>query len=196
MMWKCLVDSEELIAYEKIKSNLKVRIEARLSEKMWEIYKTYHSVSGKLNFTEEYEADNRKKAVQIISKIKKEVLDEDRIRKIQDLRKNLSIKVKRLYKEQNVEKWAFSINDDEYSNFVIVRYSTDIEMDILADERYKYVETEILDEVNKVLGINEFETDIVQNVFFFSKKSAFYTCDDNNDPLGKVELGLEFSKEE
>ncbi|MFP4112331.1 MAG: hypothetical protein ACLFPQ_04490 [Candidatus Woesearchaeota archaeon] len=195
-MWKCLVDSEELIAYEKVKSNLMVRIEARLSEKMWEIYKTYHSMTGKLNFTEEYEANDRKNAVQIITKIKKEILDEDKIKKIQALKKNLSIKIKRLYKEQNVEKWSFSINDEDYSNFIIVRYSTDIEMDILSDERYKYVETEILDEINKVLGINEFETDIVQNIFFFSKKSAFYTCDDNNDSLGKVELGLEFSKEE
>jgi hypothetical protein len=195
-MWKCLVDSNELITYEKIKSNMKVRIEARYSDSLWEIYKTYHSVSGDVSFTEEYEAPNRKKALGIISKIKKEVLDEKKIKSIESLRKNLVINVKRNYKELNVEKWAFAVNDEEYNNYVIVRYSDDIEMDVLADEKFKYIETEIIEELNRILGLNDFGKDIIQNIFFFSKKSGFYTCDESTpDVGGKIELDLEFQKD-
>lgn len=195
-MWKCLVNTKELITYEKRKGNMKIRIEARFSDNMWEIYKTYHSITGDITFTEEYEANDRKKAQIIISKIKKEVLDEKKIKNIQNLRKNLLLNVRRIYKEQNVEKWCFSINNEDESNYVIIRFSDDVEMDILVDEKFKYIETEILDEINKILGLDDMNYDLVQNIFFFSKKSGFYTCEDSEKGVkGKIELGLEFNEE-
>jgi hypothetical protein len=196
-MWKCLIDTKELITYEKLKGNLKVRIEARYSDNLWEIYKTYHSLSSSLSFVEEYEAQDRKNALTIISKIKQEVLDEGKIKKIQSLKENIQLKLKRQFKEQNVEKWSFSLGDSDYINFIYIRYANPIEIDIMADEKYKYLENEIIDEINKVLGFDEITHDMIHNVLFFSKKSSYFTCDDSKkDIIGEIKLGIDFSEDD
>ncbi|MFP4189812.1 MAG: hypothetical protein ACLFSL_02115 [Candidatus Woesearchaeota archaeon] len=193
-MWKCVVDSSDLKTYELSKDNLQVCIEARQNDSFWEIYKTYRSTD--LTFTEEYEASSHEEANDIIGKMKNEIIDERTLKRIDQVRKNLEIKVKRTYKEENVEKWKFAINSDKYENAVIIRYSDkDIEMDIIANERFKFIETELLDEVFRILGMSDFGTDVIQNIYFFSKKSSFFNDADEKAMLNRIEVGFRFESE-
>ncbi len=193
-MWKCVVDSSDLKTYELSKDNLQVCIEARQNDSFWEIYKTYRSTE--LTFTEEYEASSHEEARDIIRKMKSEVIDEKTLKRIDQVRKNLDIKVKRVYKEENVEKWKFSINSEKYENAIIIRYSEkDIEMDIIANERFKFIETELLDDLFRILGMSDFGTDVIQNIYFFSKKSSFFNDSDEKAMLNRIEVGFRFESE-
>ncbi len=196
MMWSLLVDDNELIMLENIEHSMKIRIEARFNNQNWEIYKTYHSVDGKISFTEEYECRTKKEAKEIINKIKLEILTEEEINDIKQTSKDLTLSIRRVYKDSKFEKWSFSINKSDFNNYILVRYSDKLEMDIIANEKYKYFEVEILDEINKILGVNDFDTDLVQNMFFFSKKSAFYTNAKEEDNLEKIEIGIDFNNDE
>ena len=46
MPWKKLLDTKDLIAYEKSTKAVKVRIEARFRKNRWRIYKTYNFRQG------------------------------------------------------------------------------------------------------------------------------------------------------
>ena len=193
-MWKCVVDSSDLKTFELSKDNLQVCIEARQNDSFWEIYKTYRSTD--LTFTEEYEASSPEEAKDIITKMKNEVVDERTLKNIDQVRKNLEIKVKRVYKEENVEKWKFSVNSDKYENTAIIRYSAkDIEMDIIAHEKFKFIETDLLDEVFRILGMSDFGMDVIQNIYFFSKKSSFFNDSDENALLNRIEVGFKFESD-
>lgn len=188
-MWKCVIDSNELKTYECKTKKLQVCIEARNSNNFWEIYKTYHS--DKLTFTEEFEATSSDEADKIIAKIKKDILDEAALKDMDSLRKNLVVNIKRLYKEGDVEKWQFSVNNAKADNIIIARYSIKvIELDIITSEEYKFVESELLDEISKILGLEDFENEIVQNIYFFSKRSSFYNESNPKDTIGKIEVGF------
>ena len=80
---------------------------------------------------------------------------------------------------------------------MIVRYSEkDIEMDIIANEKFKFIETELLDEVFRILGMSDFGTDVIQNIYFFSKKSSFYNDSDEKAMLSRIEVGFRFESED
>ena len=193
-MWKSVVDTDELKTFECNKSGLQVCIEARSNKHFWEIYKTYRSQN--ITFTEEYEATSNEEAKRIISRMKSEIIDKKMVDKIDYLRKNLQINVRRVFKNDNVEKWKFSVNSDHYTNVAIIRYGIkDVEMDIIADEQYRFIETELLDELFRVLGMNDFAKEVIQNIYFFSKKSSFYNDIDEKELLNKIEVGFRFETE-
>ncbi|MFW6230472.1 MAG: hypothetical protein ACOC32_00420 [Nanoarchaeota archaeon] len=193
-MWKCVIDTKDLKTYECTNNDLQVCIEARQNNSFWEIYKTYRAQN--LTFTEEYEATNNEEATDIIKKMKTEIIDASTLEKIDKVRKNLAIKVKRVFKEHGVEKWKFSVNSEKFSNIVIIRYGKkEIEMDIIAHEQFRFIETEILDELFRILGLNDFELDIVQNVYFFSKKSSFFNDAESDTLMNRIEVGFNFESE-
>ncbi len=194
-MWKCVINTDELKTYESNDKNLKMCIEARQNNSFWEIYKTYRSEN--LTFTEEYEANNTEEAKDIIKKMKSDIVDETTLKKIDTLRKNLTLKVKRVFKEDNVEKWKFSVNSEKFENIIIIRYaSKEIEMDIIANERLKFIETELLDEIYRILGMNDFGNEVIQNIYFFSKKSSFFNDSEDKGLMNRIEIGFKYESEE
>ena len=194
-MWKCVINTDDLKTYESNDKNLKMCIEARQNNSFWEIYKTYRS--DNLTFTEEYEANNSEEAKDIIKKMKSDIVDETTLKKIDTLRKNLTLKVKRVFKEDNVEKWKFSVNSEKFENIVIIRYANkEIEMDIIANERLKFIETELLDEIYRILGMNDFGNEVIQNIYFFSKKSSFFNDSEDKGLMNRIEIGFKYESEE
>ena len=194
-MWKCVINTKDLKTYESVDDNLQVCIEARQNNSFWEIYKTYRS--NNLTFTEEYEANNIEEARDIINKMKNDVVDEKTLKKIDYLRKNLVVKVKRVFKEDNVEKWKFSVGSEKFENIIIIRYSEkDIEMDIIANERLKFIESEILDEIYRILGMNDFGSEVIQNIYFFSKKSSFFNDYEEKGMMNRIEVGFKYESED
>ena len=73
MVWKKLSQTEDLISFEKKKKNLNIRIECRLNNKKWEIFKTY-SDGTKSSFIEEYQADTKEEALDLVDKRSEDVL--------------------------------------------------------------------------------------------------------------------------
>ena len=194
-MWKCVIDTKELKTYESNDENLQICIEARQNNSFWEIYKTYRSKT--LTFTEEYEANSAEEAKDIIKRMKNDVVDERTLKKIDLLRKNLVIKVKRVFKEDNVEKWKFSVGSEKFENIIIIRYGLkDIEMDIIVNEKLKFIESEILDEIYRILGMADFTTEVVQNIYFFSKKSSFFNDVEDKGIMNRIEVGFKYESEE
>jgi hypothetical protein len=193
-MWKCVVDSKDLKTYECTNDDLQVCIEARQNNTFWEIYKTYRA--NTLTFTEEYEASSSDEANSIINRMKNEILDSTALKRMDYVRKNMIIKVKRIFKEENVEKWKFSVNSEKYNNIVILRYSSkDIEMDVVAHEQLKFVETEILDELFRILGLTDFNAEVIQNIYFYTKKSSFFNDAEDAGALNRIEVGFNFESE-
>ncbi len=194
-MWKCVVDSHDLKTYENSGDDLQVCIEARKNSSFWEIYKTYRSES--VTFTEEYEAKSNDEANRIIRKMKNDVIDKKTLKDIDTIRKNLNLKVKRVFKEDNVEKWKFAVNSEDFENNVTVRYADgEITMDIIANEKLRFIESEIVDEVFRVLGMSDFNEDVIQNIYFFTKRSSFYNDADEKALLNKIEVGFKFESDD
>ncbi|MFW5852756.1 MAG: hypothetical protein ACOCUR_01890 [Nanoarchaeota archaeon] len=188
-----MIDNKDLKTYECNDKDLQVCIEARQNNSFWEIYKTYRSES--LTFTEEYEATNSEEAKDIIKRMKNEVVDQKTLKRIDNLRKNLAMKMKRVFKEENVEKWKFSINSEKFENIIIIRYGKEIEMDIIANEKLKFIETEILDEIYRILGMADFNSEVVQNIYFFSKRSSFFNDAEDRGLLNRIEVGFKFESD-
>jgi len=171
MAWKKLLDSKDLIAYEKSSSQMKVHLEARFKNNRWIVYKTYNFLHGTewINHVKEYTAASTSEAKQLLITLQKE----DDIQ-FQDLTKfgPIAMQLKRCYKEDFVEKWKFSIDQFSDDNFVIVRYDSEIKLDIVLHDVYDHNEKEILDKVIESLGLREISDTIQYEFFYFKKHSA------------------------
>jgi hypothetical protein len=175
--WQKLSETDDLISIEKETSyNYKIRIEGRLNKSTWQIFKTYFT-NQEVSFVEEYTTETRPEALNIISALKKERdLMPSEIKNIKKLLgEKLALKMERAYKEYEVEKWNFSINDEKMVNFATIRYCEYINVDIVLHEKYRYLERKIIEEVVNVLGLKEFGLDICKNVYFFSKRTFYKT---------------------
>ncbi|MBR9676602.1 hypothetical protein GOV04_00485 [Candidatus Woesearchaeota archaeon] len=173
MQWRKVLQSNDVLIFEKKKSEFTIRIEARLVEGEWEVIKKYY---GNVNFSEEYYADTKKETLQLITQLKSEkdlqTKDIERIKKLRS--KNLRINAKRAYKDTSVEKWYIYINNKE-SGFAIIRYDDQTLIDVVVQEKYRYLEDKILDELTKILGLDDVAYEIVQNVYFYNKSTNYTT---------------------
>lgn len=185
MRWKRLVSNSETISYIKEKKDYRVIIEARQSDDGWEVVKKY--LGSGLNFAETYNAASSQELKRMLKNLRSEKdLSRDEIENIAAFKKkNLKVFVRRGWKEANVEKWNFSIGDD-YTNYVIARYGKEVEIDIVMEEQLKYIEDRIIDNLYDVLGIDE-ELGIIQNVYYFTKKSSSQL-----DPMPQLDLEFMF----
>ncbi|NQV09333.1 hypothetical protein HQ529_05780 [Candidatus Woesearchaeota archaeon] len=188
-MWKKLSDSNDIISYEKNKRGLRVRIEARLNENSWHIYKTYFN-NRKVNFVEEYNTSSKKEAKRMINSLTKESdLTSSEIRTLKKLSgKKLDINIKRAYKEYDVEKWYFSLTD-EIQNFITVRFGEDVDVDIVMHEHYRFMRDNIINDLVSTLGLDKFNMPINQRVYFFNKKSVCKSnTKDSGVVIGKIQM--------
>jgi len=122
-------------------------------------------------------------------KKKEKELSKSEIEELNQTRnQELNIDITREYKEKNVEKWNFSLNNDKIQNSVILRFSNSSVVDIMLHNLYRHYEDKVLDKLVDKLGLDEYDG-ITFNVYFFSKTSNYdYDCAD--DLIANVEFGF------
>jgi len=171
MAWKKLLDTNDLIAYEKSTKTATIRIEARFRKRRWRIYKTYNfKDNGEwISHVKEYIATSLDEAKELLVDLKEE---QDLTLKDVELCRILKIELSRCYKEEFVEKWMFSIDDFNEDNFVIVRFDSEVQMDIILHDRYNHLEKQLLEKFIKALGLKDISNKIRYDFFYFKKHSA------------------------
>ncbi len=190
MGWKKLLHSRETLSFEKVKDDVKVILEARRVDEGWQVVKKY--LSEGINFAEQYyveSADELKRVLLYLKNEKDLSLQEiNNINKFKE--KNIKLDVRRGYKENNVEKWYFSLGDQS-SNFFVIRYNDVVEIDIVMNEKYKYIEEKLIIKLMNFLGLDDSDAHINQNIFYYTKKSNYYLENDYDSVMQDVNLSYE-----
>ena len=197
--WKLILDNPELISYELASKELRVRIEARQTdENIWTIFKTYHD-NASFTYTQEYRTQSRDEAQKIITSLQNEkILSKTELHDLKLVQaKKVAVKVKRQFKDYNVEKWNFSVNDDAYENVVYVRDADVSDVSIIMHEKNKQFEANILYELKTVLGFETSDLDIKQELYYYSTKSDDYKKNNKfSFVFGNVEMGFDTPNDE
>ncbi len=162
-LWKKKVDSEELIVLESQFKDYKLKIEARKNSLGWEVFKT-KVIGDSSDLISEYFLESKKQAMEIISK-----LQNDRNLRTKD-RTNVSLR--RVYKEEYLEKWNFTVNNEDMKNFVLVKFDTTLLVDIVMHEKYLISEKEILAQISDKLGLNQFGDSTAFDIFYYKRSST------------------------
>lgn len=199
--WRLLVDNPDIISYESEKENkgMRIRIEARKNEEnSWTIFKTYLD-DASFTYTEEYNTQTRDEAEKIISSLQKNrflTKKEVYAHKLQ-LAKRFPIKLKRHFKDYNVEKWLFAIGDDGYENVVYIRDAEVIEVNIIMHEKYRPAEANTIHELKAILGLDSNDLDIKQELYYYTTKAEKYHKNKRFGLyLGNFEMGFDMANEE
>ncbi len=197
--WKLIVDNTDLISYELTSKDLRIRIEARKDdEDVWNIFKTYHT-DASFTYTEEYRCLTKDEAMNIILSLQKEkILSKKELHELKLLQaKRVLINIKRQFKDYNVEKWVFAINDQNYENIAYIRDAEVSEVSIIMHEKHKSIETSILQELRQILGSDSVDLDIRQELYYYTTKSENFMKNNKYGVLfGKVEMGFDMMDEE
>ena len=171
MGWKQTFSTDELLCFEDKSKAVSSRIESRKTDDGWIIYKTFYNENG-LNHTEEYIAPTYDKMKQVVNSLQSE--KKPTLSQLRDLMleksKRVTVRVERAFKEYNVEKWRFAVNNETFLNFVLVRCYDEIDLDIVLHEAYKSQEQSILDELVNILGFEGMEDSLNITCYYFSKQ--------------------------
>ncbi|MFT4297599.1 MAG: hypothetical protein ACMXX5_00220 [Candidatus Woesearchaeota archaeon] len=192
MTWKKLLDTKDLIAYEKSTKKSKITIEARLKKNKWRVYKTYNfQGTERISHVKEYIASSLAEARQLLSELK----DEQELSwKDLDSSKTIKLDMSRCYKEEYVEKWKFQIDDFSDDNIIIARFDSEVHLDIILHEKYNHLEKVLLEKLIDVLGLKEISNKIRYDFFYFKRHSAkkrVYEKPSARDLIAQIELDLE-----
>tara|TARA_Y100000310_G_C20588266_1_gene766580 strand:- start:597 stop:1190 length:594 start_codon:yes stop_codon:yes gene_type:complete len=195
MRWEKIVDSHDLISYEKDKEDMNIRIEARLNkDNTWSIYKTYFKGDNN-NFIDEHKAASISDARKIVEKLLEE--KDLSLKEINEIKakkkKSLDINIKRAFKEDNIEKWNIYFNSSNVG-FLNIKYDDKIMIDLVIDESFRFLEKELLEELNIVLGLTEISRDIFFNNYYFAHHShkKLKSKKPRKLVLGNIEIGMGF----
>lgn len=185
MVWKKIAESKELIILEKEQKDYKFKIEARKTEDLsWEVFKT--KVKGEAShLLSEYTLGDMSEVKNLIEKLKKEDSPNAGIAK-----KNVSLSLKREYKEEFVEKWFFNIGKDKFKNFIVVKFDETISADIVLHEKYKPIEKSVLSQLEEKLGLNEIAEDSNFSLYYFRKQNSVKKKNPSEYNLVDVEFGF------
>jgi hypothetical protein len=191
MAWKKLLETKDLIAYEKATDKAKMRIEARYKKNRWRVYKTYN-FNGKesINHVKEYIATSLDEAKQLLLELKQEPdISFDKIVSADSIK----LDIVRCYKEEFVEKWKFKIDDFNEDNLIIIRFDSEVQLDVILHERYNYLEKSLLEKFIKILGLKDVSNKIKYEFFYFKRHSAkrrIYQDSLDKNLVAEVELNL------
>ncbi len=198
--WKRIADTDDLITSEIPFEDLIVRIEARKNEVgQWDIFKTYLNQAG-LSFTEEYSAKTREEVQYLMAALQREKLlrrKEIALRRLQRA-KRLQIRVKRHFKDYNVEKWNFAVDDNEYENVLYLREAESVEVSVIMPEKHRALEKPILSELHAILGLDSTDLDLKEEIYYYTTRSedTIQSKRCSGVFLGKVEMGFDMSDNE
>ncbi|MAG08374.1 hypothetical protein CMO89_02795 [Candidatus Woesearchaeota archaeon] len=197
MNWQKISDTSDLISYEKKQDKLNIRIEARLNKnRTWSIYKTYFNGESN-NFVEEYKARDVNDARRVVNSLiegkdlSQKEIEDIKVRKS----KGLNVSLKRAFKEYDFEKWIVFLNNDNVG-FLNVRYDERVEVDLVVDENFRFLERELLDELNTALGLTKMDDDVFFNNYYYKHHShkSIKRKRARKLVLGKIEIGMGFKE--
>jgi hypothetical protein len=191
-MWKKIVDSKELVIYEKKQSNIVIKIEARLSDnEEWEIFKKY-CAEDDLNYVENFVAQTKEDLNFIMKNLMKKNLGKKDLKEIKlKSTKIPKLSLKRDFKEYCMEKWVFTVDIEKTKNLLFLKYDEIIEIDIILYEKYKPIKDKIINEITNVFSLNEEQNNIKTNIYYYSSKDTKETINKENSLIGKLEIGFE-----
>lgn len=171
--WKKLVSSADTLTFVKSKADYSIIIEARHYDAGWEIVKKY--VGEDINFTEQYSAGSNDELKRLLDRLKAErELSTAEIKSLaQYKKKQLKLDLKRMYQERNVEKWSFALNNTS-NNVVTIHYGKSIQVDIMMEERLKYIEEKVVMKLFESFGLDENERDTELTIYYFTKKTNYF----------------------
>lgn len=189
-MWVKVAEDKEVISYKKKMRDRTVIIEARFEGDFWHVYKT-QQMKGSSKIVHEYKAEDREEVMHLISRLKKEKRTTADSKPISSSTRSVKIHIHRSYKEYDVEKWLFSINNDIRLNAAIIRYADEIVIDLLIHESFRDIERLILKRLFKMLNLDEFSSSIQQNIYFFSDEKHSQRQGPKGIIVNDVEIGFE-----
>ncbi|MGM5482182.1 MAG: hypothetical protein ACQESF_01860 [Nanobdellota archaeon] len=192
-MWKKLVNTWDVVVYERKYKEYTVNIEARLGDKnQWHIFKKY---SGKknLNHIEHYMANSTEELQFILKKLMKKSLSAKEIENIKlSKTKQPRLSLKRDFKEYGMEKWRFSVDGNKRSNLVFIKFDETVELDIILHETYKEAKDKIISELSSTFNLENQGTDVEVKVYYYNDTSYDNIEQQNKDGfLGKLEIGYD-----
>ncbi len=191
-MWKKIVDSKELLIYEKKIKNIVIKIEARLSENNeWEIFKKY-CASDDLNYVENFLAKTTTELDFIIKNLMKKNLGKKELKEIKLKESKIpKLSLKRDFKEYCMEKWLFTIDIEKIENLLFLKYDEIVEVDIILNEIYKPISSKIIDEIKNTFSLKDEQSNLKINVYYFSSREVLENLNQQNPLVGKFEIGFE-----
>ena len=198
-MWKKTIDTPEIISYELVDKGLRSIIEARYNadDKCWDIFHTFFSKDNK-NYTEAFTTTTKDEAEKLLAALQDKKLLSDK--EVADLsiehHRKINLEVKRLYKDYNVEKWAFFVNGESFENVIYIRDHEMLIVDIILYDSYKTKEAALLQALYKILGLYELDTDVKQTVFYYNRRKEDIIKNQNSFLFSKLNLGLDSEEED
>lgn len=171
--WKKLVANPDTMSFVKNRREYSIIIEARHYDTGWEIVRRY--VGEDVNFTEQYSAGTSQEAGHLIKRLKGErELSTAEIKTITQYRKKaVKLDLKRVYQERHVEKWSFAFANT-FNNFATVHNGRTINIDIVMEERLKYLEEKIVMKLFESFGLDETDQDTEVSIFYYTKKTKYF----------------------
>src|SRR3989338_2841701 len=196
-MWKKIIESRDVIGYERESNELKTRIEARLNnDNSWTIFLTYYDGKG-VSYAEEYTSTTQKDDLDLITVLKNKRLKSRK--ELQQLKqsseKKLKVEVKREFRDYNVEKWIFSLEEGIFNNFIYIREADFIDLDIIINSKYKQYEEKIIAYLVKYLGLEDYGAVIRENIFYYTENKQKLDNNSNADVFINA-MDFEFADED
>jgi hypothetical protein len=193
MNWKKLVDTKDLIVFERKQKDHKIKIEARKSEESgWEVFKTKITENSS-NLMSEYSIENKSEAKKLIDRLKDEKENKNKI--IQN-KLFKSVSIKRAFKEEFVEKWYFTIGTDKTRNFILLKFDSNIKADVVMNEKFRMLERKILSNIEDLLGLKELGDTISYELYYFSRnKSAYENMEAKPDYSDLLNIEFDYDEE-
>lgn len=190
-MWAQVLDTEEVIAYEKQGNELDIRIEARQEkDQTWKVYMKYISSSSqKINYTEEYDCEDIDKAREMISCLtnsKLKTLKEIAQIKV-DQKRELKIDIKRTTRDYSSETWTFRINQEEFTNRILIKESDFIDVDVILSEIYRIHEDKILQRLISMLGLSNQQVRTKITVYYCKDQAKYFLEEGYLENIQKME---------
>lgn len=170
--WNVVSKLPDLLSFRRNGRELNTRIEARKNKDgSWDVFRSYHN-DDDFNFVEEFSASSREKAVKLIELLKKEGSPSKKQIEHLKLREHKKVKVelKRCFREIETEKWFFQVDDKGFENFFLL-FRLDINyIDVILSDKYKKNEKTIIDQILKVMGLEEGKEEVKIEVFYVSSR--------------------------
>jgi hypothetical protein len=189
MDWRKIVESKDLIILEQEQNEIKFKIEARKTENFWEVFKTQiKGTSSEL--LSEYTVDTRNDVRNLITRLKTE--NRPSVKRIPS-KKGVRISLKRVFKEEFVEKWYFQIDKDSTRNFLLVKFDSEVAVDVVMNEKYRYFESQVLLQIEEKLGLKEIGDQIRYEIYYYNRNIK---KDSEKNEYNLVDVEFDFSNEE
>ncbi|MFH2021207.1 MAG: hypothetical protein ABIJ34_07340 [archaeon] len=189
MSWTKIADSSELIVFENDLSSHKFKIEARRIDNGWEVFKT--KIEGtKSNLISEHLLENKHDALLLIDKLKEDKSEEP------EKKTAPILSLKRVYKEEFTEKWFFTLDKDNFKNFVFIKYDNYIRADVVMHESYALKEKAIISQIEEKLGLKEFGEATLYEIYYFKRYNKTAEKKLNFPEMNFMDMEFDFSDEE